>query len=119
MLRDFPKSAINLSINTKVSSLCRQDFQLVEANKRSRDLLRLNLPSLFPDLFFKIFAVENIPFTASGRHVPRKRKDLLADYFVKVIFVLEKVMQDSFGLAKSPSLMGEICKISFPETVDD
>jgi hypothetical protein len=54
---------------------------------RGRDLL-----SLFPHLFFKIFAVENIPFAASWRYVTRKRKDLLADYFVDRIFSLKKVM---------------------------
>jgi len=64
---------------------------------------------LFPNLFFKIFAVEHIPFSASGWYVTRKGKNLLADYFVKMILVLEKVMQDSFGLAKGPPLMGEIC----------
>jgi hypothetical protein len=68
---------------------------------------------LFPDLFFKIFAVENIPLSASGRYVTRKRKDLLADYFVKMILVLKKVMQHSFGLAKHAPLMGEIREISF------
>jgi len=74
---------------------------------------------LFPDLFFKIFAVENIPFSAARRYVTRKRKDLLADYFVKVIFVLKKVMQDSLGLTKRSPLVGEIREISFLEAVDD
>jgi len=74
---------------------------------------------LFPDLFFKIFAVENIPFSAARRYVTRKRKNLLADYFVKMIFVLKKVMQDSFGLAERSPLMSEIREISFLEAVDD
>jgi hypothetical protein len=74
---------------------------------------------LFPDLFFKIFAVENIPFSAARRYVTRKRKDLLADYFVKVIFVLKKVMQDSFSLAKRSPLVGEIRELSILEAVDD
>jgi hypothetical protein len=43
----------------------------------------------------------------------------VADYFVKMILVLKKVLQDSFGLAKRSPLMGEIRKISFLEAVDD
>jgi hypothetical protein len=74
---------------------------------------------LFPDLLFKIFTVKNIPLSTARRYVTRKRKDLLADYFVKVIFVLKKVMQDSLGLAKRSPLVGEIREISFLEAVDD
>jgi len=51
--------------------------------------------------------------------VTRKRKNLLADDFVKMIFMLKKIMQDSFGLAKRSPLVGEIRKISFLEAVDD
>jgi hypothetical protein len=61
--------------------------QSTRESSRGRDLL-----SLSPHLFFKIFAVEHIPFTASWRYVTRKRKDLLADYFVDRIFSLKKVM---------------------------
>jgi hypothetical protein len=74
---------------------------------------------LLPHLLFKIFAIEDIPFTASWRYVTRKRKDLLADYVVNMILLLKKVMYNPFSLAEAASLMGEIRKLPFPKTVDD
>jgi hypothetical protein len=74
---------------------------------------------LSPHLFFKILAIEDIPFTATWRYVARKRIDLLTDYIVDMILLLEEIVQNPLGLIEGAPLMGKICKFSFPETVDD
>jgi hypothetical protein len=87
------KSAINLSINPHLSTLwAGKILGFIKAKQSTKTLQRQNLLSLFPHLFLKIFPIEHIPFTASWRYVTRERKDLLADYFVNMIFPLKKIM---------------------------
>jgi hypothetical protein len=74
---------------------------------------------LFSHLFFKILPIEDIPLAATGWYVTRKRTDLLTHYLVDMILLLEKIVQNSFGFIESAPLVGKICKVSFPETVDD
>jgi hypothetical protein len=81
--------------------------------------LRGNLLSLSPHLFFKILAIEDIPFTATWRHVTRKRADLLTDYIVDMILLLEKIVQNPLGFIEDAPLVRKVCKIPFPDTVDD
>lgn len=43
----------------------------------------------------------------------------MTHYLVDMILLLEKIVQNSFGFIESAPLVGKICKVSFPETVDD
>ncbi|HEY7317981.1 MAG TPA: hypothetical protein VIE89_10435 [Candidatus Binatia bacterium] len=48
----------------------------------------------------------------------RKRTDLLTDYVVNMILLLEKIVQNTLGFIERTSLMGEICMLSFAEAID-
>jgi hypothetical protein len=83
------KSAINLSINPYLSSLWPAKFLNHESTRENPPGGLLSLLSRF---FFEIFAVEDIPFTASWWDVTRKRHDLLAHYLVNVALLLKKIV---------------------------
>lgn len=48
--------------------------------------------SLFPQLFFEIFPIKNVPLTASWRYVTGKRSNLLTHDIVNMIFLVKKLV---------------------------
>jgi len=79
----------------------------------------MKLLPLFSRLFFKVFAVEHVPFPASGRNMAGQRLDFVPYDFIQIIFPLEEVVQNLFRLGKRAPLVGEIYKSAFSQPVHD
>jgi len=77
------------------------------------------LTALLARFFLEIFAVKNIPFTASWRHMTGKRANLMTNDIVNLVLALKKTVQSLFGFQKCPPLVGKFGKSLLAQTAHD
>jgi hypothetical protein len=63
--------------------------------------------ALLAGFFLEIFAVENIPFAASGWNMAGQGIDFLPHDLVNVVLALKKIMQHLFGFRERPTFEGK------------